>query len=385
MRSSKRYAPLSKPASHPQVSSREHDLLDLFEHAPCGYLVISPEGRIEKVNATLARWIGVAAAELVGRRFTELMTIGSGVLYETGFAPLLRLNGTFEEVALDLLAADGGKLAVVVSASERYDPQGQPTAIRIVAVRATERRGYERDLQTSEAAAVRSLANEREIAGLREQFIAVLGHDLRNPLASVSSGVHLLLRDPSPEKAQRIAGMMHASVLRMATMIENVLDFARGRLGGGISLQRAPADLEATICQVTAELRAVNPGRAISEAHHLPPLVDCDASRISQLVSNLVGNAITHGDPATFVAVESFVGQGALEIVVTNGGERIPTEKMKTLFEPFSYESGSTPRKGLGLGLFIASQIAKSHGGTLTASSTPTETKFTFRMPLATA
>jgi sigma-B regulation protein RsbU (phosphoserine phosphatase) len=168
-------------------------------------------------------------------------------------------------------------------------------------------------------------------------------------------------------------------------MIENVLDFARGRLGGGISLQRAPADLEATIRHVTAELRAANPGRAISETYDLPPLIDCDASRISQLISNLVGNSITHGDPATFVAVESFVEQDELEIAVTNGGVPIPTDKMKTLFEPFSYEVGSTPRKGLGLGLFIASQIAKSHGGTLTASSTSTETRFTFRMPSATA
>lgn len=376
---------MSEPAGHRQAFPREHDLLDLFEHAPCGYLVVSTDGRIDKVNATLAQWIGRTAADLTGRRLNELMTVGSSVMYETSFAPLLRLKGAFEEVALDFVTADGQKLAVVVSASERRDPGGRPTAIRMVAARATERRGYERDLQSSEAAAVRSLADEREIAGLREQFIAVLGHDLRNPLASVSSGVHLLLRDPSREKAQRIAGMMHASVLRMATMIENVLDFARGRLGGGVSLQRAPADLEATIRQVTAELRAANPGRAISETYDLPPLVDCDASRVSQLISNLVGNAIAHGDPATFVAVESFVREDELEIAVTNGGKPIPADKMTTLFEPFSYESGSAPRRGLGLGLFIASQIAKSHGGALTASSTSTETRFTFRMPLATA
>lgn len=376
---------MSEPARDRLDASPEHDFVDLFEQAPCGYLVISTDGRIEKVNATLALWIGRGAADVVGQRLTALMTIGSSVMYETSVAPLLRLKGAFEEVAVDLLTADGQKLAVLVSASERCDLDGQPTAIRMVAVRATERRGYERDLRSSEAAAVRSLADEREIAGLREQFIAVLGHDLRNPLASVSSGVRLLLRDPSREKAEKIAGMMHASVLRMATMIENVLDFARGRLGGGISLQRAPADLEATIRHVTAELRAANPGRAISETYDLPPLIDCDASRISQLISNLVGNSITHGDPATFVAVESFVEQDELEIAVTNGGVPIPTDKMKTLFEPFSYEVGSTPRKGLGLGLFIASQIAKSHGGTLTASSTATETRFTFRMPLATA
>lgn len=376
---------MSEPVSHRQALTAGYDLVDLFEQAPCGYLVLSNDGRIEKANATLTRWVGRAAADIVGRRLTELMTIGSSVMYETSFAPLLRLKGAFEEVALDLVTADGEKLPVLVSASERRDPADTLTGIRIVAVRATERRGYERDLQSSEAAAVRSLADERETAGLREQFIAVLGHDLRNPLASVSSGVHLLLRDPSREKAQKIAGMMHVSVLRMATMIENVLDFARGRLGGGITLQTAPVDLEQTIRQVTAELRAANPERTIYETYDLPRLVDCDGSRISQLVSNLVGNAIAHGDPATFVAVDSFIKEDELAIAVKNGGEPIPLNKMKTLFEPFSYETGSAPRKGLGLGLFIASQIAKSHGGTLTANSTSTETRFTFRMPLAKA
>jgi len=376
---------LSDPVDHSQDVSSGHDLVDLFEQAPCGYLVVSVDGRIEKVNATLARWIDRPPAGLVGRRLSEVMTVGSSIMYETSFAPLLRLKGALEEVALDLLTADGQKLAVLVSASERRDPTGRPTAIRMVAVRATERRGYERDLRSSEAAAVRSLADEREIAGMREQFIAVLGHDLRNPLASVSSGVRLLLRDPSRQKAEKIAGMMHASVLRMATMIENVLDFARGRLGGGIGLQRSPVDLEAAIRQVTDELRAAHPGRSISEAYDLPPRIDCDAARISQMISNLVGNALMHGDPATFVAVEGLVRQGVLEIAVRNGGGAIPADRMKTLFEPFSYEVGSTPRKGLGLGLFIASQVAKSHGGALTASSTSAVTEFTFRMPLTTA
>ena len=137
--------------------------------------------------------------------------------------------------------------------------------------------------------------------------------------------------------------------------------------------------------QAAAELRAAHPGRVIDEAYRLPPLIDCDAPRLSQLVSNLVGNAIAHGDPATFVRLEASTTETELEIAVSNGGDPIPDSKMKSLFEPFSHEAGSTPRKGLGLGLFIASQIASSHGGVLTVSSSVSETRFTFRMPLATA
>lgn len=376
---------MSESLGQTEFDPVDDELIDLFERAPCGYLLLSTDGRIEKVNDTFAKWVGHGPVDLQGRRLTDLLSVGAAVLFETSFLPLLHLKGAFEEGALDLLTATGEALAVLVSASERPGVAGRPAAIRMVAMRATQRRGYEHDLRQSQQTAVRDLADERATAGLREQFIAVLGHDLRNPLASLSSGVRLLRRDPSREKAERVAAMMQASVLRMTAMIENVLDFARGRLGGGIDLQRTAVDLETAIRQVAAELRAANPGRIIDESYSLPPLVDCDPSRISQLVSNLVGNAIAHGDPATFVAVESFVSEGVVEIAVANGGEPIPASKMKTLFEPFSYEAGSVPRTGLGLGLFIAAQIAKSHGGTLTAQSSLAETRFTFRMPLATA
>jgi hypothetical protein len=178
--------------------------------------VIAPDGPIRKANATLAQWIGTPAAALAGRPLRELLTAPAAALYETRFAPLLRRKGGFEEAGLDLVTAGGERLPVLVSASERRDAAGAPTAIRMVAVRAAERRGYERDLQMREATAVRRLEDEQEVSSLREQFIAVLGHDLRNPLAAVSSGVRLLQRDPSREKAERIAGMMHASVLRMS-------------------------------------------------------------------------------------------------------------------------------------------------------------------------
>mgnify|MGYP002385169961 CR=1 FL=1 len=346
---------------------------------------MSPDGAIIRANITFARWLGVTPSELIGRRFRDLLSVAGRIFYETNFAPLLRLRGGFEEVALDLVKADGGKLPILVNASERRDADDALVEVRVVAVRATERRGYERDLQDREAAAVQRLADEQAISTLREQFIAVLGHDLRNPLSSVSSGVRLLMRDPSREKAERIAAMMHASVLRMSGMIENVLDFARGRLGGGISLQRGPADLETTLLQVVDELRTAHPERQIDLTYSLPELVDCDAPRMSQLISNLVGNACTHGDPATFVAVDAFAEEGLLEVSVANGGARIPEHKLQALFEPFSHEPGSAPRQGLGLGLFISSQIAKSHGGVLTVSSSDTETRFTFRMPLASA
>ena len=234
--------------------------------------------------------------------------------------------------------------------------------------------------QTNEA-----LLDERSTGDLREQFIAVLGHDLRNPLAAVSSGVRLLQRDPSKEKADQIAGMMHSSVLRMSGMIENVLDFARGRLGGGIVIQRGSTDLETAILQVVDELRSAHAGRQICLRYDLPVWVDCDGARMSQMLSNLIGNACTYGDPATSVDISAAHIDGHLEISVANSGSPIPEDRMKTLFQPFSRERVSARAPGLGLGLFIASEIAKSHGGVLTVTSSSSETRFTFRMPMALA
>lgn len=376
---------MSETAQTLRALAPADDLEDAFENAPCGYLVLTPTGRILRANATFSGWIGAEPGELVGKSMRDLLSVSARIFYETNVIPLLRLKGGFEEVALDLVYRGAEKLPILVNASERRDAAGHPVAIRMIAVRATERRGYERDLQDREAVAVQLLADEQATSGLREQFIAVLGHDLRNPLAAVSSGVRLLQRDPSKEKADRIAAMMHASVLRMSGMIENVLDFARGRLGGGINLQRRFSDLETAISNVVHELRLANPGRGVSEHYEMPALVDCDGPRIAQMVSNLVGNAFTHGDPATLVALTALVSGDVLEISVANGGAMIPEAKMQRLFEPFSHEPGSTPRQGLGLGLYIAAQIARSHGGTLTVSSTAEETKFTFRMPLASA
>lgn len=367
------------------MSISSEDLADLFHEAPCGYLLLTADGEIKEANATIERWLDMAAESLVGRRLRDLLSTPGRIFFETSFAPQLRLSGSIEEVMLDLLRRDGERLPVLVNASERRDAEGRAVAVRVIVMRAPERRGYERDLLGREALAVQMLADEQVVSGLREQFIAVLGHDLRNPLASVTSGVRLLQRDPSRERAEQIAAMMHAGVLRMSGMIDNVLDFARGRLGGGISLQRGPADLEAALLQVIDELRAAHPGRDIAFNCRLPGLIDCDVLRMSQLVSNLVGNACAHGDPATFVAVEAFVMEGVLEISVANGGAAIPEHKLLKLFEPFSHEPGSAPRQGLGLGLFIASQIAISHGGLLTVNSSDSETRFTYRMSLASA
>ncbi|MDB5703532.1 MAG: histidine kinase [Sphingomonas bacterium] len=226
------------------------------------------------------------------------------------------------------------------------------------------------------------LLDERRTAELREQFIAVLGHDLRNPLASIDAGTHLLLRDPPPEKAVAVIGMMRSSVARMAALIDDVLDLARGRLGGGLALHRAPVALAPVLIQVIDELRASHPGQQVEAVIRLDTDVDCDGQRIAQLLSNLLGNAMTHGAADQPVVVHAATRGDVFELSVSNAGEEIAPAAIERLFQPFARGAIRPDQAGLGLGLYIASEIARAHGGSLSVASSPMQTRFTFLMPL---
>ena len=235
-----------------------------------------------------------------------------------------------------------------------------------------------RRLAISEAA----LSRERETAGLREQFIAVLGHDLRNPLASISSAAYVLERVALPDPAKRMVGIMRKSVRRMASLIDDVLDFARGRLGGGLSLTLSEDQpLTPALEQVIAELRMSFPDRVIETDFTHRECLKCDRTRISQLLSNLAANALTYSYPGTPVRARTRIHDGVFELSVSNQGEPIPPQAMARLFAPYERGAVRPSQQGLGLGLYIASEIARAHGGTLTVSSTVEETCFTFKMP----
>ena len=235
-----------------------------------------------------------------------------------------------------------------------------------------------RKLTVSEAA----LLDERAASELREQFIAVLGHDLRNPLASIDGGLAVLQKTPLTDTAVGVVGLMQASTRRMAGLIDNVLDFARGRLGGGITLNREKhTALQPVLEQVIAELQVAQPDQKIEAHFDLAFPIDCDRSRIAQLFSNLLANALTHGAAGKIVRVTGVSNPETFELSVSNSGETIPPDILAKLFQPFTRGAIRPSQQGLGLGLYIAAEVARGHGGTLTATSSAEETRFTFRMP----
>lgn len=233
------------------------------------------------------------------------------------------------------------------------------------------------DLRVTQSA----LRLSEQRAELQQQFVAILSHDLRNPLSAVLMAARMLLQMELPSRARNMAAVIDRSTVRMTGLIDNVLDFARVRLGGGLAMERRPeANLAGTIEHVISELRTAHPERQIESRVTLSGSVSCDPSRIGQLLSNLLFNALAHGDPSGPVRVHADDRQGFV-LSVANTGKPIAPATLERLFLPFERGEVRSAGEGLGLGLFIASEIARGHGGTLEASSTDAWTTFTLRIP----
>lgn len=361
------------------------DLEDLYENAPCGYLSLSPDGHIVKANKTLADWMGAGSEALLGKPFHDILTFGGRIAYETHLAPLLRLQRTVNELAFDLLRADGEQVPIIANAAERRDAEGRHRFTRITLFKAVERRSYERGLIEARSKAEDAVGLSLETAALREQFIAVLGHDLRNPLSALTAGLGLLEKNEDlSDRGRKIVAEMNGSLGRANALVGNLLDFARGRLGGGLGVDRdANQPLTPALEQVVTEIRAIAPDREVVANFRIAEPVDCDRGRIAQLASNLLSNAVTHGAREVPIRIEASTDAERFTLSVANGGAPIPAGAREQLFQPFFRGAVRKSQQGLGLGLFIVNEIAKAHGGTMEVSSTPGETRFTFTMPLA--
>jgi signal transduction histidine kinase len=237
--------------------------------------------------------------------------------------------------------------------------------------------------EEQQAATQSALLNERATAELREQFIAVLGHDLRNPLSSVVTAAHLLITRSADAEDKALGERIKAAGMRMSRLIQDVMDFARARMGSGMGVSVAPvADLEAALRDVVAELSGTKPGHSIVDRISIREPVFCDRGRMQQLLSNLLGNALTYGAPNEPVIMSAGIAGDSFELSVSNKGEPIAPANLAKVFEPYWRQSTNQKDGGLGLGLHICEQIVQAHGGTLTVTSTAESgTCFTARLP----
>jgi PAS domain S-box-containing protein len=220
----------------------------------------------------------------------------------------------------------------------------------------------------------------------RERFIGILAHDLRTPLSAIAGSADLLLRREIGEANRSIAARIAGSADRMARMINDVLDLTRARMGGGIAVAPAPVGLVPLCQQVVDELRVAHPGSIIEIEAEGGDSCLCDSDRVAQMVANLVANAIEHGRPGSPVRVRLADRGDHLELSVHNEGQPIPASSMDTLFDPFRRGRpaghGGAQSDGLGLGLYIASEIVGAHRGAIAVTSSAEQgTTFTVTLP----
>jgi signal transduction histidine kinase len=230
-----------------------------------------------------------------------------------------------------------------------------------------------------------SFLDERAVGQLREQFIAVLGHDLRTPLHAITMSSDALTRRLADPWGSAIASRIKENARRMASLIDDVLDFARARLGGGIDVELSDVEnINSGLTTVVQELRDAQPGCEIVSSISVSRSVRCDLGRIQQVASNLLSNALTHGQPYSPIKITVRADDSDLVLQVWNAGEPIPEESIGKIFEPFWRRSTSGSRNGLGLGLHICSQIVRAHEGNISVTSNrDTGTLFTARLPLS--
>jgi signal transduction histidine kinase len=295
--------------------------------------------------------------------------------------PTPAMYGFQSYISMPIILADGSFFGTLCAIDPRPARLQNPQTIGMFTLFA-ELIAFHIDANSRLASSEATLLDERRTSELREQFIAVLGHDLRNPLSAISGGVELLRRSSLDAKATRLVNVIQRSVARIAGLIDDVMDFARGQLGSGLTLELVENEPLAPILrQVVGELRTSFPDREIEAEIGFNP-IRCDPKRIAQLLSNLLGNALTYGAAHMPIRVRAVTEGAVFELSVANAGEPIPPMAMERLFQPFTRGVGRPSQQGLGLGLFIASEVARAHSGTLTVVSSPEETRFTFRMPL---
>ncbi|WAC27634.1 GAF domain-containing sensor histidine kinase [Ancylobacter sp. SL191] len=297
--------------------------------------------------------------------------------------PIPKMYGIASYISVPIVLADGRFFGTLCALDSRPAPLTTGPTVPMFRLFAQLIARHVED-QMLLVASRAELAVLHETNELREQFIAVLGHDLRSPIAAIQSGARLLQREPQSERGRALLDLFHQTTQRMARLVDDLLDLARGRLAGGLDLSRdAARPLAPTLDQVVAETRAASPDRDIRAVCTVEKPVPVDHARLAQLLSNLLNNAVIHGAADQPIEVHAELdAEGAFRLSVANGGAPIPVDVQTQLFRPY-YRGRGGNNQGLGLGLYIAAQIAHAHGGTLTVTSDAAATVFTFRLPLA--
>ncbi len=375
----------------------------LFQGAACGLVVTREDGTILRSNQTFAGWIGRQPAELHGQRFQELLTMGGRIFHQTHWAPLMQMQGSVAEVKLEVRHHDQSTITMLLNGIRRK--HGEEMLHELALFSTTDRDKYEKELLSARKVAERLLEEKTaadlalrhaqaelnvayEKAQLRalfaEQMVAIVSHDLKNPLTAIKMASDMMARGERSSRDTQLLGHIKQSSERAQRMINDLLDFAQARVGVGISIAAAQIDLHRITAQIVDELRFTFSRAVLVHQRMGSGIARLDADRMQQVIGNLVGNSVAYGDLGRPITITSAYEDGVASVSVHNEGPVIPASVMEGLFEPMTRGSESeSDVRSVGLGLFIVREIARAHGGDVSVRSDPGGTTFTVRVPLA--
>lgn len=351
----------------------------LLDTAPCGFLVVGDDGRIRQANATAARMVGVAdAAALAGRHVDALLSAPSRIFYQTHVFPTLRLQGRVHEVYLSLVARDG-EVPMLLNAARRVDAGEEVSDWIVVPMR--QRNELENEILKARQVAEASLR-------AKDQFLALVSHELRSPLAAILNWATILARG-TPDVAALARGLeaIERSARVQSRLVDDILDVVRAETGK-LRVELAELDARQILRDALEGAAPAARARSIELRGDLPAetlAVLADATRLQQVFSNILHNAVKFTPPGGRVQATMRVDDTWIEVTVADTGRGISASFLPHLFERFRQERAAPERAdgGLGLGMAIARSLVEMHGGTIAARS-PGEGKgstFVVRLP----
>ena len=375
----------------------------LYQQAPCGLLVTDAAGLILRVNATLCRWLGYSQAALVNKvKIQDRLPVGARIFHQTHCLPILHVQGSVGQLQMEIRDAGGQRVPVLVNIVRRnvdgrildeWSLQGM-----------NERRSYERELlaarKTAEQALDARLEAEAQLRSLNEElsdadrrkdeFLATLSHELRNPLAPMRSALEVLKLDPArPPRENQLLDVFDRQLRHMAHLVDDLMEVSR-ITQNRMELRREPVALagivHAAVDDVGNMMRAAAHTLTVYiEAQGV--VVDADPTRLGQVLVNLLTNACKYTPNGGVVSLTLRVENEQAVIAVRDNGIGIPEYALGTIFGMFSQLEPALQRAwgGLGIGLALVRGIVALHGGTVEAWSAGEGlgSTFTVRLPLA--
>jgi PAS domain S-box-containing protein len=377
----------------------DESMEELYDQAPCGYLSTTPEGRIVRVNQTFAELIGMEPKERIrGKRFSDLLTIGGRIFYETHFALMLRMHCEVSEIALDFQRGDGTVVPTLVTAVQKRDSAGNPLVNRMTVFNATERRRYEQELllarqraegASAELARVNAELSKSNAALLKAnedlgQFAYAASHDLQEPLRTMTTYAQLLARryqEVLDDQARTFISNIVDGSRRMQMLVSDLLAFSQAQ---GTQLVLRPSDMTQVLNAALANLQSSIDATRATITHESLPMMTVDAARMSQVFQNFVGNAIKYRKPDECPRIHVSARRERSDcwvFCVQDNGLGFDDTYSDQIFGMFKRLHGREIA-GTGIGLAICKKIIESHGGKIWATSTPgVGSTFSFMLP----